>query len=384
MPPTLPVSPSVLSRRSRGPQAFTARAPATRRRILALLAAAGLAAALTACTSAGANGPDAAAPTTTAAAPCTVSAKLVPSCGAMAGVSTETGPNQTWDQAVTAFEQKTGRPADLLHDYHLWDTAFPDSAEAARASIGQKLMFSWIGKRQNGTTVSWSSIASGAEDTVIDAEATRIADMGVPVFVNFQNEPESSVGTSGTAADYVAAWRHIHDRFAAAGATNAIWTVVYMGVISDNKLALVKALYPGDAYVDWIAWDPYDWGSCRGSASVSFADTVSPFYNWLTTNGYGSKPFMLAEYGTVEDPANPAGKANWFTAEDHALANGQFPNLKALSYFDHPAPPASCNWSIGSTPGSITSYSAFLSHLAARTTMPISVPGVAASAAQPS
>ncbi len=345
---------------------------ATRRRILSLIAAAGVAAAMTACTAAGADGPTGPTTASTAAAPCTVSAKLVPSCGALAGVSTETGPSRTWDQAVTAFEQETGRPADLLHNYHLWDTSFPNAAEGARAAIGQKLMFSWIGKRQNGTTVSWARIASGAEDAVINAEAAKIAAMGVPVFVNFQNEPESSVGSSGSAAEYVAAWRHIHDRFAAVGATNAVWTVVYMGVISDNKLALVKALYPGDAYVDWIAWDPYDWGDCRDSKSVSFADTVSPFYDWLTKNGYGSKPFMLAEYGTVEDPANPAGKAEWFTAEDRALASGQFPNLKALSYFDHPAPPASCNWSISTSPGSITSYATFISNLAARTTTPVS------------
>jgi hypothetical protein len=49
-------------------------------------------------------------------------------------------------------------------------------------------MYSWIGKRQNGTTVSWSSIAARAEDTVIDAEAARIAAMSVPVFLNLQNE----------------------------------------------------------------------------------------------------------------------------------------------------------------------------------------------------
>jgi hypothetical protein len=119
-------------------------------------------------------------------------------------------------------------------------------------------MYSWIGKRQNGTTVRWSSIASGAEDAVIDAEAGRIAAMSVPVFFNW---------------------------FLAAGATNAIWTVVYMGVISDNKLAMVKALYHGDVYVDRIAWHPYDWGACRSQPWVSFADTVSPFYNWLQANG---------------------------------------------------------------------------------------------------
>ncbi len=304
----------------------------------------------------------------TTTSPCAVSAKLIPSCGALMGVSTETPPNQSWAQAVTAREKQIGRPADVLHNYHLWGTPFPSAAESAAAAGGQKLLYSWIGKRQDGTTVSWSKIASGAEDAVVDAEATRVAAMHTPVFVNFQNEPESSIGTSGTPAEYVAAWRHIHDRFDAAGATNAVWTVVFMGVTSSNKLAQVKALYPGDAYVDWIAWDPYNWGACRNQAWQSFADTVKPFYSWLMSNGYGSKPFMLAEYGTAEDPADPAAKPAWFTGENQSLARGDFPNLKVLSYFDHPAPPASCNWSIDTSPAALASYSALVKNLGILTT----------------
>src|SRR5664279_4943023 len=82
---------------------------------------------------------------------------------------------------------------------------------------------------------------------------------------------------------------------------NAVWTAVFMRVTSDTKIAQFKALYPGDAYVDWIAWDPYN----RNTPWLSFSAMVTPFYDWLTDNGYGGKPFMLAEYGVVEDPANP-------------------------------------------------------------------------------
>ena len=68
--------------------------------------------------------------------------------------------------------------------------------------------------------MKWAGIAAGAEDKVIDAEAMRIAALRVPVFLNFQNEPESHITTSGSAAEYVAAWRHIHRRFARAHVTN--------------------------------------------------------------------------------------------------------------------------------------------------------------------
>ena len=308
------------------------------------------------------------------AAACTISDKLVPSCGVLLGASTEKVGTQTWDQSVTEHETAIGRKADVLHNYHLWNTAFPDAAESARIADGQKLLVSWIGNRQDGSRVSWASIAAGAEDAVIDAEARNIAAAGVPVYVNFQNEPESSIGLSGTAAEYAAAWRHIHDRFAAVGTTNAVWTLIFMGVMSDNKQAEVKALYPGDDYVDYIGWDPYNWGSCRGETWKSFSGTVKPFYDWLTANGMGNKPFLLGEYGTVEDPNNASAKADWFTGATNSLAAGEFPILKVVSYFDHPAPPASCDWRLETSQQSVDSYKTFALNLLAGSTTSVSKP----------
>jgi beta-mannanase len=152
------------------------------------------------------------------------------------------------------------------------------------------------------------------------------------------------------------------------GAKNAVWTVVYMGVTSTNKLNQVKALYPGNAYVDYIAWDPYNWAGCRGQAWQSFAQIVTPFYNWLETHGYGTKPFMLAEFGTVEDPHHPTAKAAWFTGADKSLATGQFPNLKVVSYFDHSASTGSCNWSIATSAASTAAYKTMAHNMATRST----------------
>ena len=311
-------------------------------------------------------------------AACPVSAKLVPSCGVLLGVATNKLATQTWEQSVAANEQVIGRQADVLHDYHQWDTAFPDAAETARAVGGQTLMISWMGQRQNGSQVPWASIAGGAEDAVITAEALRIKALGRPVFLTFQHEPEALVGISGTAAQYVAAWRHIHDVFVAVGASNAVWAVVFMGVVSDNYIAAVQALYPGDGYVDYIGWDPYNRAACYGNPWQSFAGTVSPFYQWLMANGHANKPFLLGEYGSVEDAANPAAKANFFTGEGVSLADGEFPNLKVVSYFDHPAPPATCDWRIATSPASQAAYTAMAQDMWTRSTTPVTVPAAPA------
>ena len=131
------------------------------------------------------------------------------------GAATQTVGDQTWEQSVTAHEDLVGRRMDVLHNYHLWTTLSPDAGEASRAATGQKLLITWQGKRQNGSLVKWADIAAGKEDATIDAQARKIAEFGQPIWINFQNEPEALLGSSGTAAEYVAAWRRIHDRFIA-------------------------------------------------------------------------------------------------------------------------------------------------------------------------
>src|SRR5438034_11485050 len=52
-------------------------------------------------------------------------------------------------------------------------------------------------------------------------------------------------------ADLIAAYRHVHDRFALAGATNVqfVWNVNFWNYSGVDQ----RDFYPGDAYVDWMA-----------------------------------------------------------------------------------------------------------------------------------
>jgi hypothetical protein len=75
---------------------------------------------------------------------------------------------------------------------------------------------------------------------------------------------------------------------------------------------------------------------------------------WTLHNGFGSKPFMLAEYGTVERPGKPSGKSDWFAGIPNALK--QLPHLRALVYFNLPAPPANCDWLITTSRSARTGF----------------------------
>ena len=68
---------------------------------------------------------------------------------------------------------------------------------------------------------------------------------------------------------------------------------------------------------------------------VRFDQTVAGFYNWLAgghlTAGSASKPYMLAEYGSVEGGAGAKGQ--WFRGEGSTLPNR--PRIKAVVYYNY-------------------------------------------------
>lgn len=287
--------------------------------------------------------------------PCGVSRTLVPSCGAWWGTAAYVRPGETLDAAMSAAEARLGRSLDIVHNYHRWDDVFPSASELRRSGRGQLLLLAWSATRLDGSRVPWADIASGREDAVIDAAAARLAALGRRLFLTFNHEPEDDVGRNGSAADYVAAFRHIHRRLASEGVSNVVWVWTVMGLTNAPWPAAYGPLYPGPSYVDWIGWDPYNWASCRQRAWRSFRETVQPFYNWLIgwTPASG-KPFMLAEYGTVEDPADSTHKARWYSNEVAALRT--MPRLHAVVYFDFPAPPGNCEWRSDTTTASADAF----------------------------
>lgn len=278
-----------------------------------------------------------------------------PTCGAWWGAALNAS-NAALVSAVSEQQQGTGRRLDIVHRYHRWYDTFPTSTEESLVKQGHSLFLNWEPIDARGVAMSWRAIAAGTHDAQIHALAARLKSLNAPVWISFSHEPEQQFAKHGGAADFVAAYRHVHDLIQADGVNDVHWVWNVMGLSSPVWQARYKAMWPGDSYVDWIAWDPYNWSDCRSRPWQSFLQTVQPFYNWLMSNGFGGKPFMLAEFGTVEQPGNPAGKANWLGGIPSALK--VLPNLKALVYFDLPAPPANCDWQIATSPQAGTAFAA--------------------------
>jgi beta-mannanase len=106
--------------------------------------------------------------------------------------------------------------------------------------------------------------------------------------------------------------------------------------------------YPGDAYVDWVGLDAYNWGSSSTCCTwMSFADLATDLYR-----DYAAvKPLMLPETSSAEVGGD---KAAWIQAMRTGLPR-DFPAIKAVVWFDIDK---ETDWRIASSPATLAAYRA--------------------------
>ncbi|GBC87758.1 Endoglucanase H [bacterium HR12] len=233
-------------------------------------------------------------------------------------------------EALVARERQIGRTFAIDHQYYRWDSVIPTSYESWTADAGRIPFLSWNARRSNGTVVPWSRIASGAEDAWISARADAFRTFARPVYLSFHHEPENDVPTFGQPSDYVAAFRRIVDIFRARNATNVTFVWTMMAWSFERQASVASQYYPGDAYVDVVAADGYNWYPGRKNARWrSFREVMASTRAFAMAHG---KPFMAAEFGVQEDPARPGRKGDWYREILSVIP--EWPELIALVYFD--------------------------------------------------
>lgn len=128
--------------------------------------------------------------------------------------------------------------------------------------------------------------------------------------------------------EYVEAHRYIVDYLRGAGVENVLYAFCPAGWTLGRNSSRLAELYPGDAWVDMVMWDPYNGpGSWR-----SFADIVSPMYSAIDGGLYGSgavgKARFLGEFGCRYRDNRRAG---WLT--DMMSEVEDFPALRGGLWF---------------------------------------------------
>jgi Glycosyl hydrolase family 26 len=243
--------------------------------------------------------------------------------------------------AVDRFEADAGKRASLIMFYQGWGLTDgsqnfePQWMDNIRnhGSIPMVTWEPWLyTEGVNQPAYALQNIANGSFDSYIAQWARDARAWGHPFFLRFAHEMNGNWNSwseqvnGNSAGQYVLAWQHVHDVFAQNGATNATW--VWSPNVSYTGSTPMSELYPGDAYVDWIALDGYNWGTVGGHSWQSFTNVFSPSYSEITA--ISTKPLLIAETAAAESGGN---KANWITS---ALTSevDNFPRIKGFVWFN--------------------------------------------------
>jgi hypothetical protein len=120
----------------------------------------------------------------------------------------------------------------------------------------------------------------------------------------------------------------VHGIFAQAGATNVLW--VWSPNFDDGGAYPIEPYFPGDAYLDWVGLDGFNWVNIYG-ASRSFNALFDRSY--ATVTSLSSKPVMIAETASNEAGDGGAIKAAWIT-DTYTNAIPGKPRIQAVVWFN--------------------------------------------------
>ena len=266
-------------------------------------------------------------------------------------------------EAVLNLEAKIGRQLSSVRVFKRWDSVFPDAFDTWLVDTHRTMFLSVKARTEAGEIVSWSEIAAAQPGSPryddILRWATAVRDVADPVYFTFHHEPASAEQNDGADA-YIAAWRKFHQVFASVGANNVrwVWTMSDSNFwATDSRAAALW--YPGDAYVDHLGVDAYNWYDCRGPTTpwTGLADLIGPFREFSLA--HPDEGLVVNEWGSIEDGADPARKAQWIADAHATLGSPDSSRLVAVNYFHHKDYTyKDCQWWVDSSDASLAAFAA--------------------------
>jgi mannan endo-1,4-beta-mannosidase len=256
---------------------------------------------------------------------------LDPTGGKFLGVEAEGAPSLA---PVTSFAESLGKKPDLVGQYLAWGSSFDSRAVAAAWSYGALYYIAW---EPYGTSLQ--AIANGQSDAYITRFADAVRTLNLPVAISFGHEMNGNWypwGTDqSTAAEFVAAWRHMHDLFVQAGASNVIW-VWNPNIVNPVPQVQLSLYWPGDSYVDWVGITGY----FPASGPETFASLYGPTIAEI--KHFTAKPIIIAETSVETGPSDMQAARSLVAGVKH------HPRVLGFIWFDFDK--AGIDWQIESRP----------------------------------
>ena len=283
------------------------------------------------------------------------------------------------EAGLQAFEAIIDHPIGAVCWFPTWDDDFPAEACRAARQHGAIPMITWElfwpsvdPNNASGTGPDgyqgMNDVLAGKHDTYIDRYAADARAFGGRVLIRFMHEfngnwyvwsgNKNGQGNGGP-EKVVAVWKYVVDRFKQAGADNVKWLWVPHGPsidLSTEPWNDVSNYWPGDAYVDWIGLDAYNfypkdpWGN--GRPYRDFDNCFRELYDACAV--LGNQPMMIAEFGTGEFEHQGSTKADWITDAFDKMKT-QYPRIKIFTWFNINK---ELDWRVNSSPEALEAFQA--------------------------
>ena len=208
---------------------------------------------------------------------------------------------------------------------------------------------------------SLSRILSGSFNHYLRAFARRLASFQRTVYLRPMHEmnglwyPWCGMVNGNRPQEYVELWQYLRALFQEEGATATQWVwspyVFSYPPTAENSMA---SYFPGDANLEWVALDGYNWGTSReGSSWQSFEKLFAEGYD--TICGLSRRPIVIAETASAESGGD---KGAWIEEMFSSLPQ-RFPRVEAVVWFDLVK---ECDWRIASSDASLAAFRKGSSH----------------------
>lgn len=213
-------------------------------------------------------------------------------------------PQAPWRTSVSQFTAVTGIVPGVIENYSAFGEPFATARMCSEIRLGSIPLI-----QLNPFHQGLHAIASGRYDRYLWSYATAVKMFTSPVAISFGHEMNGNWYPWGyshvTPATFVAAWRHVHQVFSQAGASNAIWVWT---VNRDSSRAAVSPdhlWWPGSRYVSWVG--------INGKYPREIDTFSSVFGASLTSiRALTRKPILLTETGIDTERSRPAQIRNLF------------------------------------------------------------------------
>ena len=223
------------------------------------------------------------------------------------------------------YARQTGHRPAILAYYRGWrDGQIFDRLTLNRvAREGATPMITWEPWHQ-----PLREIAAGRYDAYIRSSARDARRWGRPILLRLAHEMNGDWYPWGSRDNppltYVRAWRQVVRIFRKQGADNVrfAWTPN----VDTGGPALMKRLYPGDRWVDWVGLSGFSWGGPWQWESA--LDVFRDSYRWITR--MTKKPFLIAEISAGEVGGD---KARWIE-RTFAKDLPRLPRVRAVVWFN--------------------------------------------------